>query len=117
MMPPSADGDFLQHGLQPLLELAAIFRAGDQRAHVERQQLLVLEALRHVAVDDAQRQAFDDRRLADAGLADQHRVVLGAPRQDLDGAADFLVAADHRIELAVARGSAVRSRAYFFSAS
>ena len=96
--------DFLQHGLQPLLELAAIFRAGDQRAHVERQQLLVLQALRHVAVDDALRQAFDDRGLADARLADQHRIVLGAARQHLDGAADFLVAADHRVDLAVARG-------------
>ncbi len=103
MMPPSAAGDFLQHRLQALLELAAIFRAGDERAHVEGEQLLVLEALRHVAVDDAQRQALDDRRLADAGLADQHRVVLRAPRQDLDRAADLLVAADHRVELAVAR--------------
>ena len=104
MMPPLDGRHLLQHGLQPLLELAAIFRAGDQRAHVERQQLLVLQALRHVAVDDAQRQAFDDGGLADAGLADQHRIVLGAARQHLDGAADFLVAADHRIELAVARG-------------
>ena len=95
---------FLQHRLQPLLELAAVFRAGDQRAHVEREQLLVLQALRHVAVDDALRQAFDDRGLADARLADQHRIVLGAAGQHLDGAADFLVAADHRIELAVARG-------------
>ena len=57
--------------------------------------------LRHVALDDAQRQAFGNRRLANAGLADQHRIVLGAPRQHLDGAADFLVAADHRIKLAV----------------
>ena len=97
-------GHFLQHGLEPLLELAAIFGAGDQRAHVEREQLLVLQAFRHVAVDDAQRQAFDDRGLADARLADQHRIVLGAARQHLDGAADFLVAADDRIELAVARG-------------
>ena len=93
----------LQHGLEPLLELAAIFRAGDQRAHVEREQLLVLQAFRHVAVDDALRQALDDRGLADAGLADQHRIVLGAAREHLDGAADFLVAADHRIDLAVAR--------------
>ena len=51
-------GDLVEHRLQPLLELAAIFRAGDQRAHVEREQLLVLQALRHVAVDDAQRQAL-----------------------------------------------------------
>ena len=93
-------GDFGQHRLQPLLELAAIFRAGDQRAHVERHQLLVLQRLRHVAIDDAQRQPFDDGGLADAGLADQHGIVLGAPRQHLDGAADFVVAADHRIELA-----------------
>ena len=95
--------DLVEHRLQPLLELAAIFRAGNQRAHVERHQLLVLQRLRHVAIDDAQRQPFGDGRLADAGLADQHRIVLGAARQHLDGAADFVVAADHRIELALAR--------------
>ena len=53
--------------------------------------------------DDAPRQPFDDRRLADARLADEHRVVLRAARQHLDDAADLLVAADHRIELALAR--------------
>ena len=36
--------DLAEHGLQPLLELAAIFRAGDERAHVEREQLLVAAA-------------------------------------------------------------------------
>ena len=96
--------DFLQHGLQPLLEFAAVFCAGDHRAEIERKQLLVLQTFGHVAVDDAQRQALDDRGLADAGLADQNRIVLGPARQNLDRAADFLVAADHRIELAVARG-------------
>ena len=103
MISPCARLDLLQHGLQPFLELAAVFRAGDHRAQVERQQLLVLQRLRHVAVDDAHREALDDRGLADAGLADQHRVVLGAAGQHLDGAADFLVAADHRVELALAR--------------
>ena len=92
--------DLLQHRLQPLLELAAIFCSRNHRAEVERQHLLVLERLRHVAIDDAQRQTLDDRRLADARLADQHRIVLGAPRQHLDGPANFLVAPDHRIELA-----------------
>ncbi len=109
-MSPSSACDLLQHGLQALLELAAIFRAGDQRAHVERQQLLVLEAFGHVTLDDAQRQAFGDGRLADAGLADQDGIVLGAARQNLDGAADLLVAADDGIELARAAAS-VRSRA------
>jgi hypothetical protein len=99
-------GQVIEHGLQALLELAAEFGAGDQRAHVERQHALVAQAFGHFAVDDALRQAFDDRGLAHAGLADQHRIVLGAPLQHLDGAADLIVAADHRIELAAfgARG-------------
>ena len=96
-------GDLLQHGLQPLLELAAVLRAGDERAHVERDDALVLQPFGHVAADDAAGEPFDDGRLADAGLADQHRVVLRAARQHLDDAADLLVAADDRIELALAR--------------
>ena len=72
-----------------------------ERAHVERDHALVLEALRHVALHDPQGQPFDDGRLADARLADQHGIVLRAPREHLDHAADFLVAADHRVELAL----------------
>src|SRR5437762_3424123 len=40
---------------------------------------------------------------ASAGLADDHRVVLRAPVQDLHDALDLLIAADHRIELPLAR--------------
>ena len=58
------------------------------------------QALGHVAGDDALGQALDDRGLADAGLADQHRVVLGPARQHLDDPADLVVAADDRVELA-----------------
>ena len=47
--------------------------------------------------------ALDDRGFADAGLADEDRVVLGAAGEHLDGAADLLVAADHRVEFAFAR--------------
>ena len=96
-------GDLLEHRFQPFLELAAILRAGDQRAHVEREDLLVLQSFRHVAADDPLRQPFDDRGLADAGLADEDRIVLRAAREHLDDAAHFFVAADHRIELALAR--------------
>ncbi len=92
---------FLQHRLQALLELAAVFGASQQAGHVEDQHLLALQRFRHFLVDDALRQAFDNGRLADARLTDQHRVVLGAPLQNLDGAADFVVATDHRVELAL----------------
>ena len=108
-------GDFLQHGLQAVFEFAAIFRAGDQRRQIERHDALRLQNFRHVAGDDALREAFDDGRLAHAGLADQHGIVFRAPRENLHHAANFFVAADHRIELAAARQS-VRSRAYCSSA-
>ena len=53
---------------------------------------------------DGLRQALHDGGLADAGLADQHRVVLGAPAQHLHHPLDFLLAADDGIELAFHRG-------------
>ena len=93
--------DLLQDGLEPLLELAAVLRAGDHRAEVEGDQLLVAQRLGHVAGHDPLGQALDDRGLADAGLADQHRVVLGTPGQHLDDPADLGVPADHRVDLAV----------------
>ena len=90
--------DLFENGFQPLLELAAELRPRDQRAHVERNDLLVLQPLRDVAAHDPLRQPFDDGRLPNARLADQHRIVLGPPRQHLDHAPDLLVAPDHRVE-------------------
>ena len=99
-MRPAGLADLGQHRLQPLLELAAVLGAGQQRAHVQRPHAAVLQALGHVTRGDALGQALDDRGLADAGLADQHRVVLGAAGEHLDHTAHLLVAPDHRIELA-----------------
>ncbi len=93
--------DLLEHGLEPLLELAAVLGAGEQRADVERPDPLALEPLGHVSGDDPLGKALDDRGLADAGLADQHRVVLRTPREHLDDPAHLLVAADDRVELAL----------------
>ena len=49
------------------------------------------------------RQSLDDGGLANTRLTDQYRIVLGAALQDLDGATDFVVATNHRIELALTR--------------
>ena len=48
-------------------------------------------------------EALDDGRLADAGLADEHRVVLGAAGEDLHDPLDLGLAADDGVELAVGR--------------
>ena len=57
------------------------------------------------------RPALDDCGLADAGLADEHRVVLGAARQDLDDAADFVTGAGSSLPL---RASSVQIAAVAF---
>ena len=95
--------DLLQDRLEPVLELAAVLGAGDELAQVEGEDALALQGLGDVTGGDAPGDAFDHRGLADAGLADEDGVVLGAARQDLHGAADLLVAADDRVELALAR--------------
>src|SRR4029079_9404265 len=97
-------GDLLEHGLEPLLELAAVLGAGEERPDVERPDPLALEPLGDVARDDALRETLDDRGLSGARLADENRVVLRAAREHLDDAADLLVAADDRVELALLRG-------------
>ncbi len=89
--------------LQPLLEIAAIARAGEKRAHIEREDGGALQNLRHVALDDLLGEAFGDRRLADAGVAHIERVVLVAPAEHLDGALQLKLAPDQRIDLAGAR--------------
>ncbi len=48
-------------------------------------------------------QTLHDRGLAHGRLADEHGIVLRAAGEHLDGAADLGVAADDRIELALAR--------------
>ncbi|MNJ32405.1 hypothetical protein D3C77_270700 [compost metagenome] len=88
--------------LQPLLKVAAIAGPGQQGAHVQAVDGGVLQDVGHLAVDDLARQAFGDGGLADAGIADQQRVVLGAAAQDLDRALDLGLAADQRVDLALA---------------
>src|SRR5215469_7178348 len=59
---------------------------------------------RYLERDNHLREALHDRGLAHAGLADQGRVVLGAPGQHLHDPLDFLLPPDHRVELALPRG-------------
>ncbi len=97
----AALGDLLHHLLQALLELAAVLGAGDQGGQVERVDLLVLEQLGHLGAGDALGEALDDGGLADAGLADEHGVVLGAPREDLHDPLDLGLAPHAGVELAL----------------
>ena len=88
----------VDHLAQPLLEFALHAGAGLQQADVEREQPHARQHRRHVALHDAMGKALDHRRLADARLAREDRVVLAAAHQDVDHLADLLVATDDRID-------------------
>src|SRR6185312_17303452 len=63
---------------------------------------MVAERLRALAVGDELGETLDDGRFANAGFADQHRVVLLAARQDFHDALDFFRTANGRVELTFA---------------
>ena len=90
-----------QHALEALLEVAAVAGAGEQRAHVELEDDRLAQHFRDLAAHDPKRQALGDRGLADPGVADEQRVVLGPPAEDLDRPLDLEVAADQDVDLAL----------------
>ena len=96
----------LDDRLEALLEVAAEARAGEQRARVEREDLGVLQQLGHVVGEQPRREALGHRRLADAGFADEHRVVLAPPAAALRSSA----AARRRGRSADRAGRAGRAR-------
>ena len=82
--------DFFDDGFEAILKFAAELRAGDQCPHVQRDDPLVFEHGRHVAIEHADRQAFDDRGFTHARLADQHGVVLRSAGQAPASCGGFL---------------------------
>ena len=94
-------GDFLHDRLQALLEVTAVTRTGQQGAHVERPDDGIVQNFRNFAIDDFLGEAFSDGGLANAGVTDQHRIVLRPAAEDLDAAFDLSVAANQRVNLAL----------------
>jgi len=90
--------DLLEDLLEPLLEVAPVAAARHQRAQVECVELAVAQGLGHCVGGDALGQALHDGGLAHARLAHQHRIVLGAPREDLHDPLGLAAPADHRVE-------------------
>ena len=89
--------NLVQNGLQTFLKFAPVFRAGNQGAHVQRENGLILQGFRHVLLDNPLSKALSDGGFAHAGLTDQHGVILGLSGQNADDVPDFLVTADDRV--------------------
>ena len=84
--------------LQPLLELAAVFRVGEQQTQLQRHHALILESLGDVTLDDQPGEALSDGCLTDAGVAHQARVRFASTHEDAKDALHLLVAPEHGIE-------------------
>ena len=92
--------DLFEDLLQPLLEVTAVARAGDEGTEIEGVEVLVGERVGNGPFNDLLGEALDDGRLADAGLADEHGVVLGAAGQHLHDPLDLCGPPDNGVELA-----------------
>ena len=99
-----AGGNFFEKGFEAIFELAAKFCAGNHRADIHRDEALVFEGFGDIAADDPAGEAFHDRGLADARLADEDWVVFRAAGEDLHRAANLFIATDDGIDLASAGG-------------
>ncbi|CDC30491.1 putative uncharacterized protein [Faecalibacterium sp. CAG:82] len=94
--------DFVQHALQALLKLTAVFCTGHQSAHVQAEHGAVFQVLGHITADDPLGQTLCNGGLADARLTDEAGVVFRLTGQDADDVPDLLVTADDRVQLLLA---------------
>src|SRR5262245_8120986 len=89
----------MQYGLQTILELPSILGASNQCTEVEGYQTLVLQAFRHITGNNSLCKAFNNCRLSNPGLSDQHGVVLGSTGENLDDASHLFVPSYHGVKL------------------
>ncbi len=89
----------LHDRFQTFLEIAAIAGPGQKCAHIQREDGGFEQNCWRRSVDDLCSEPFRDGGLANAGIADQKRVVLAAAAEHLDAALDLVVAADQRVDV------------------
>ena len=89
----------VQHRLQTLLKFTPVLGTGHQCAHIQCKKLLILQSLRYITLHDTLCQAFHHSGLAHAWFTDQHRIIFCLPGKDTNYIPDFLITADHRIQL------------------
>ena len=81
--------------------MSPILGAGHERTQIQGNHATVEQVVRHLGADDPLSQTLDDRRLADARLTDEHRIVLGPAAEDLEHSFDLVAPTDDGIERAL----------------
>ena len=96
--------DFFDDSFEALLKFALVFCTGYQGAHIEREDLAVLQVLGHLAVDYFHCYTLGYGGFAHAGLANEDRVVFGPSGQNLEDPSYLVIPAYHRVEFSCCRG-------------
>ena len=97
--------NLFQHAFEAFFKLTAEAGTRQQAGDFQTNEPFILQRRRYVPLDDALRQGLDDGGFTDAGFTDQYGVILGAPAEDLHGAANFFIPADHWVEFTLTRQS------------
>ncbi|CAH0326198.1 hypothetical protein SRABI106_04584 [Rahnella aquatilis] len=92
-----------QQRFETFLEITAVFGTRQQRTNIQRIQSAIRHYFRHIALLDSPCQPFGNGRFTYAGFAHQQRVVFTATAEHLDGALQFFVTANQRIDTTYAR--------------
>ena len=93
----------IDDGLYPLFEISAVLCPRDYGSDVQRYDAFLCQCRRNLALGYLQRDSFHDCRLSDTRLADNHRIVLFPPAENLYDAGNLPLPADDRIQLPLER--------------
>ena len=91
--------DLVDEALHAAFKLSAELRARDKCRQVEQMDFLVFQLIRHLTLRNANGKPLCDRRLADARLADEARIVLLSAVENLDDTFGLAFASDDGIQL------------------
>ncbi|MNF58235.1 hypothetical protein D3C84_397850 [compost metagenome] len=90
--------DFFDDTAQAVFELALDACTRFKCPQIKTEQARILQEVRHFILTDQQRQTFHHSRLAHARLTYHDGVVFTTSGQNIDHLADFIVAAENRVD-------------------
>ena len=94
--------DFLQDRLEPFLELSSHGGSSNKGTEVQSDETTRwLELVRHITCDHPLCDSLGNGGLSDTRVSNQDRIVLCPAGQDLDGAANLIITANHWVEFAL----------------
>ena len=88
-----------QNSFQTLFELTSVLGTGYQCTHIQRINLLVLQAIRYITLHNTLCQSFDNCGFTNTGFTDQYRIILRLTRKNTDNITNLCITADDRIHL------------------